>query len=86
MTRWLTRSTVVATGATSTRTGSVSSSSARPAISFGMVAEKNRVWRCVGSMPAILRIGVDEAQVEHLVGLVEHEDLDLGQGQRACAR
>ena len=40
MTRWVTRSTVVPTGATDTWTGLRKSSLARPAISRGIVAEK----------------------------------------------
>ena len=44
-----TRSTVVATGATATFAGSRRKSSARDAMVFGMVAEKNRLWRSFGS-------------------------------------
>ena len=43
------RSTVVAAGVTATRTGSRSMWLARSAISRGMVAEKNSVWRLAGS-------------------------------------
>ena len=43
ITRWPTRSTVVAAGATDTFSGSVSSSAARAPISRGMVAEKHRL-------------------------------------------
>ena len=49
---------------------------ARSAISRGMVAEKNSVWRLarqLGHDPADV---VDEAHVEHAVGFVEHEDFD----------
>ena len=53
------------------------------AIAFGMVAEKNRVWRSFGSSVDDALQRMDEAEVEHLVGLVEDEDLDLAQAQRA---
>ena len=48
-----------------------------------MVAEKNRVWRLAGIKRDDPLQRVDEAEVEHLVGLVEDEDLELAQGQRA---
>ena len=48
-----------------------------------MVAEKNRVWRLGGSIFTICLQRMDEAEIEHLVGLVEHEDLDLAQAQEA---
>ena len=41
------------------------------------MAEKNSVCRRAGSLPTIRSDVVDEAHVEHAVGLVEHEDLDL---------
>ena len=53
-----TRSTVVATGATATSTGSRRISAASLAISFGIVAEKNRLWRFFGMRPRICRIGM----------------------------
>ena len=70
-----TRSAVVATGATETFAGLISSSSARRPISFGMVAEKNRFCRRAAQLLHDAADRHDEAQVEHLVGLVEHEDL-----------
>ena len=59
---WWTRCSILgaalATGATSTRTGSVRSESARWRISFGMVAEKSMVWRFFDTMDAMVRIGL----------------------------
>ena len=46
-------------------------------MSFGMVAEKNSVWRLIGSLRDDFADVVDEAHVEHAVGFVEHEELDL---------
>ena len=86
MTLCSTRSTVVATGATATSAGLRRKLSASASIAFGMVAEKNSVWRFAGSSSTIRLQRVDEAHVEHLVGLVEDEDLDLAQGQRAAGR
>jgi hypothetical protein len=48
---------------------------------LGIVAEKNRLWRCLGSRLATRRSV--KAEVHHLVGLVEHEDLDPAQRERA---
>ncbi len=56
---------------------------ARSAISRGMVAEKNSVWRLAGSFVDDLADVVDEAHVEHAVGFVEHEDLDAVEVQGA---
>src|SRR6476660_9926114 len=56
MTRCAIRSTVVAAGVTATRTGSRSIWLARSAISRGIVAEKNSVWRLLGSLVTILRM------------------------------
>jgi hypothetical protein len=64
-------------GATETSAGLVRYLSASSLIAGGMVAEKNRVWRFFGSSDDPLE-RVDEAEVEHLVGLVENEDLELG--------
>ena len=50
--------------------------SARAAISGGMVAEKNSDWRCRGSACDHPAHVVDEAHVEHPVGLVEDEHLE----------
>ena len=50
MTYWSTRSAVVACGATETCTGSWMNWAASCWIAFGMVAEKNRVWRFAGSI------------------------------------
>ena len=63
-------------GVTATRTGSRSIWLARSAISRGMVAEKNSVWRLLGSLVDDPADVVDEAHVEHAVGFVEHEDFD----------
>ena len=54
MMRWVMRSTVEATGVTATRAGSRSICSASSAISFGIVAEKNSVWRLTGSLATIV--------------------------------
>ena len=40
-----------------------------------MVAEKNRFWRSFGSFATICRI--DEAEIKHVVGLVEHDHFGL---------
>ncbi len=53
----LTRSTVVAAGATETFSGSFRSSPASLPISVGMVAEKNRFCRSLGRLETIRRIG-----------------------------
>ena len=81
MMRWVMRSTVEATGVTATRAGSRSICSASSAISFGMVAEKNSVCRLIGSLGDDFPDVVDEAHVEHAVGFVEHEKLDLAELQ-----
>ena len=47
------RSAVADTGATATSTGFVSSAAASLAIAGGMVAEKKRLWRFLGSMPTM---------------------------------
>ena len=70
------RSAVVATGVTSTRTGSFSRLAARPWTACGMVAENSSVWRSFGSLATMRFTGTDEAHVEHAVGLVEHEGLE----------
>ena len=58
--------------------------SARRRISGGMVAEKNSVCRACGSRrDDALDIG-DEAHVEHAVGLVDDEDLDVGEQDLAA--
>ena len=49
--------TVVAEGATEAFAGFWSSSSASLPISPGMVAEKNRFWRCFGKVATMRRIG-----------------------------
>ena len=77
MMRWVMRSTVEATGVTATRAGSRSIASASSAMSFGMVAEKNSVCRLIGSLRDDFADVVDEAHVEHAVGFVEHQELDL---------
>ena len=50
------------------------SSAASSAIVFGMVAEKNSVCRFAGTSYHDLSERHDEAEVEHLVGLVDDED------------
>ena len=82
------RSTVVATGVTATCAGSRSIASASLAMSFGMVAEKNRVWRCLRQLGDDLADRRDEAHVEHAVGFVEHEESRPGRASRPllCTR
>ena len=53
-------------------TGLVRHCSASAAIAFGIVAENSRAPQ-----------RMDKAEVEHPVGLVEHQHLDARQGQRA---
>ena len=76
MARCSIRSTVEAGGVTLTRAGFGSISPASRAISGGMVAEKNSVCRFLGQARDDLPDVVDEAHVEHAVGLVEDEDFD----------
>ena len=83
MTRCSMRSTVVACGVTATRAGSRSIASASRVISCGMVAEKNSVCRSLRQHGDDALDVVDEAHVEHAVGFVEHEHLDLVETQRA---
>ena len=70
------RSIGVAWGVTSTRIGSIRSSSERRAISFGMVAENSSDWRSFGIVAMIFLTSPDKAHVEHAVGLVEDKILD----------
>ena len=48
-------------------------------ISSGKVAENSRFWRFCRQQREDLADVVDEAHVEHAVGLVQHQDLDLAQ-------
>ncbi len=49
-------------------------------MSSGMVAEKSRVWRLLGhGLDDAPHIG-QEAHVEHAVGLIEHQHLDVATG------
>ena len=85
MTLCSTRSAVVATGAhRDLRPGSCRNASASVAIVAGIVAEKNSVWRSRRQQLHDPPHVVDEAHVEHAVGLVEDEDLDVAQAT-ACA-
>ena len=72
-------------GATSTGAGSSSSPSASARISSENVAENSRFWRRVRQQREDAADVADEAHVEHPVGLVEHEDLDLRQVDGALA-
>ena len=54
-------------------------------MSLENVAENIRFWRRAGSSVDDLADVADEAHVEHAVGLVEDEDLDLRQVDRALA-
>ena len=50
----------------------------------GIVAENSSVCRSRGQLRDDLPHVVDEAHVEHPVGLVEHEDFDAGEVERAA--
>jgi len=69
-------------GVISTHTGSLRRAAARPAISFGMVAERtdSGAWPARGRD---LADGMNEAQIEHLVDFVENENLDFCKAQHA---
>ncbi len=71
--------------ATSTVSGLVRNSPARRRISSEKVAEKSSVWRLAGMLADDLADVGDEAHVEHPVGLVQDEDLDLGEVDAALA-
>ena len=47
------------------------------------MAENSAVWRVAGGAEDLLEV-VGEAHVEHLVGLVEHDGLDLVEPERAA--
>ncbi len=83
MTSCVTRSAVVATGVTATWTGSRRYWSARPAMFFGMVAEKNRLWRSFGSIFTMRLRAWMKPRSSIWSALVEDEDLDGFEGQRA---
>ena len=68
-----------------TRAGSSKDSAASCRISSENVAENRRFWRSVGSSARIRADVVDEAHVEHPVGLVEDEDLDRAEVDGALA-
>ena len=58
---------------------------ARATTGPGMVAENSIVWRVgCGLGEQLLDVG-QEPEVEHLVGLVEHHDLDVLEAQQALA-
>ena len=82
MTCWATRSAVVAAGLTATRSGLSRYSSASPAMLLGIVAEKNRLCRSARYQLGNTTQRMNEAEVEHLVGLVEHQRLDMREAQR----
>ena len=57
---------------------------ARATIAAGMVAENSMVWRVSGVIErSLLDVG-QEAEVEHLVGLVEDEGVDVGEVEGAA--
>ena len=66
-------------GATSTVAGSRRIAPDRRRMSSEKVAENSRFWRRAGSSAMILLDVRQEAHVEHPVGLVEDEDLDLAE-------
>ena len=53
-------------------------------IAAGMVAENSIVWRVSGVLPDQLDDVGQEAEVEHLVRLVEHQRVDVGEVERAA--
>ena len=71
-----TRSAVVTAGAIETRTGSTSMLRASVSTAGGIVAEKRSVCRSLGQGRDDAPDVVDEAHVEHAVGLVEDEVRD----------
>jgi hypothetical protein len=77
-------STVLVTGSTLTVLGLKSMLSASFSISGGMVALKKSVCRFGEASAAPAHI-VDEAHVQHAVGLVQHEDLQVVQADVALA-
>ena len=56
---------------------------ARVTIADGMVAENSMVWRSSGVLARIRSTSGRKPEVEHLVGLVEDEHLDVAQVERA---
>ncbi len=52
-------------------------------ISSGKVAENIRFWRFCGQQTDDAADVVDEAHVQHAVGLVQHQDFDVAQVDRA---
>ena len=82
MTRCSTFSTVVATGTTATLAGSRSICAARSAIALRHGRGKHQ------RLPLSRQLGddfadvLDEAHVEHAIGFVEHEKLDVAKAQR----
>jgi len=68
--------------ATSTVTDPSMKEPASLRISSGKVAENSKFWRFTGRQGEDLADVVDEAHVEHPVGFVEHQDLDLAQIDR----
>ena len=83
VTLWSMRSTVVAAGVTDTSAGLVRywSASSLIALRHGRREEQGLALGRDQRDDPLQR--VDEAEVEHLVGLVEDEDLELAQGERA---
>ena len=47
------------------------------------VAENIRFWRCARQQLQHAPDGMDEAHVEHAIGFIEHEALDVAQVDRA---
>ena len=48
----------------------------QPSTALSSVAEKSSRWPCCGVAPSSRRTDGQEAEVGHVVGLVEHGDLD----------
>jgi hypothetical protein len=71
--------TVVAdddTGSTATRAGSTRMPEASEAISWGMVGREQQVLPLARQLLQDAADGLDEAHVQHAVGLVQHQHLD----------
>jgi hypothetical protein len=83
VTNWSTRSAVVACGATSTRTGFWMNWLAQFGDRLGHGRREEQALALLGQHRGNALQRHDEAEVHHLVGFVEHEDLDIAQRQRA---
>ena len=74
---------LVAVVRTDALTGFFSSCRSACSISGVIVAEKQSVWRSTGTASVMKRDVLDEAHVEHAVGLVEHQRVGVVEVQLA---